>query len=80
MEWTINTYISNDLVTNPELLPIKNDTNLLDTGILDSLSMLRLVFFLEERFRVKIGAEELIPDNFATIDDICDLIHIKTRK
>lgn len=71
MESVINAYISRELANKPELLPLKNDTSLLESGILDSLSLLKLVLFLEEQFGVAVGAEDLVPENFETINAIC---------
>ena len=71
METVINDYISRELVPNATLLPLTNDTSLLDSGILDSLSLLRLVVFLEERFGITMGDADLLPDNFASVDAIC---------
>lgn len=75
MESVINTYISRELVSNPDLLPLQNDSPLLETGILDSLSLLRLVLYLEEQFGVVVDAGDLIPANFETIDAICAYLH-----
>jgi acyl carrier protein len=71
MELVINEYISRELVNQPELLPLKNDTSLLASGILDSLSVLKLVLFLEEQLGVVVAAEDLIPENFETVEAIC---------
>lgn len=53
------------------LLPLANDTSLLETGILDSMSPLRVVVFLEERFRTTVGEGDLPPENFASVNTIC---------
>lgn len=71
METVINEYISRELVPDPALLPLANETPLLDSGILDSLSLLRLVVFLEERFGITMGDADLLPENFASINAIC---------
>ena len=71
METIINDYISRELVPDAALLPLTNETSLLDSGILDSLSLLRLVVFLEERFEITMGDADLLPDNFASVDAIC---------
>ncbi len=71
MESVINDYISRELVSKPELLPLKNDTPLLETDTLDSLSVLRLVLFLEQQFGIVVAPEELIPENFETVEAIC---------
>jgi acyl carrier protein len=71
VETVINDYISRELVQDPALLPLANDTSLLDSGILDSLSLLRLVVFLEERFGTSMGDADLLPENFSSVDAIC---------
>ena len=71
METVINDYISREFIQDPALLPLADDASLLDSGILDSLSLLRLVVFLEERFGITMGDADLIPDNFASVNTIC---------
>ena len=71
METVINDYISRELVQDPALLPLANETSLLESGILDSLSLLRLVDFLEERFGITMGEADLLPENFASVNTIC---------
>ena len=71
METVINDYISQELVPDPALLPLANDESLLDSGILDSLNLLRLVLFLEERFGITMGDADLLPENFASVNTIC---------
>ena len=71
METVINDYISRELVQDPALLPLADETPLLESGILDSLSLLRLVVFLEERFGITMGDADLLPENFASVNTIC---------
>ena len=46
---------------------LKDDTQLLTSGIVDSLGMLDLVRFLEESFMIQVSDEELTPENFASV-------------
>ena len=71
MESVINAYISSQLVNRSELLPLKEDTPLLETGILDSLALLSLLVFLEKEFNISVDDFEVIPENFNTINAIC---------
>jgi acyl carrier protein len=71
VETVISDYISRELVPDAALLPLANDTSLLESGILDSLSLLRLVIFLEERFGITMGDTDLLPENFASVNAIC---------
>lgn len=78
METIINAFISRELVTKPDLLPLQNDSPLLEYGILDSLSLLRLVLFLEEEFGITVDAGDMVPENFETIEAIC--AYLRTRQ
>ena len=71
MEAVINDYISRELVQDASLLPLGNATSLLETGILDSLSLLRLVVFIQERFGIVVDDVDLVPENFDTVDTVC---------
>ena len=77
MESIINAYISRELVSKPELLPLKNDSSLLASGILDSLAVLKLVLFLEEQFGITVAAEDLIPAHFETVEAICTYLQAR---
>ncbi len=71
MEAVINDYISRELVQDATLLPLGNATSLLETGVLDSLSLLRLVVFIQERFGIAVDDVDLVPENFDSVDAIC---------
>jgi acyl carrier protein len=77
VEKIINDYISQELVPDPALLPLANDTPLLDSGILDSLSLLRIVVFMEERFDITMGEADLLPENFASVNAICSYLRAR---
>ena len=71
MEAVINDYISRELVQDQALLPLENATSLLDTGVLDSLSLLKLVVFVQDRFGIVVDDVDLVPEHFASVDAIC---------
>ena len=59
---------------------LNNDDNLLESGILDSLGILEVVSFLEDELNIRIDDEDLIPENFYTIQCIVDFIHNKLNE
>ncbi len=71
MEAVINDFISRELVQDASVLPLGNTTSLLETGILDSLSLLRLVVYIQERFGIPVDDVDLVPENFDSVDAIC---------
>ena len=60
---------------NPEALT--DSTPLITGGILDSLATLKLVVFLEERFKIQIQAHETMVDYLDTVTDIAQLVSSK---
>jgi acyl carrier protein len=77
VEKVINDYISQELVPDPALLPLADETPLLDSGILDSLGLLRLVVYLEERFGITMDDADLLPENFASVNSICTYLRAR---
>ena len=53
---------------------IKDRDNLLDSGIIDSLGMLDVVSFLEREFGIHVDDEELLPENFESIDNLAGFV------
>jgi len=53
---------------------VRDSDALLESGIVDSLGVLQVVSFIEQEFSVKISDDDLVPDNFQTIDRIKALI------
>ena len=66
-----------------ELLPDEDPEELTDTtpligeGILDSLSTLKIVTFLEESYGIEVEAHEADEENFGTVADIARLVKSK---
>ena len=47
---------------------IRPSDNLLETGILDSLGLMQLVVFIEEKLGVKVPDEDVVIENFSSVD------------
>lgn len=54
--------------------------SLTENGVIDSLSIFRLVSFLEERFGVRIGDEEINYDNLQSVETIEQLVVSKQNR
>jgi len=63
-----------------EILPdgrastLGDDTPLRTSGLLDSMALLRLVGFVEEKFGIEVSAYEAGIENFDRIDDIAAFV------
>jgi acyl carrier protein len=54
------------------------DTDLLGTGLLDSLALVELLAELEETFGVSISTDDLELENFRSIDSIAGFVSRRT--
>ena len=54
-----------------------DDLPLIETGVVDSLGIFRIVSFVEQEFGVDINDEELAPEHFGTIASIARLVESK---
>jgi acyl carrier protein len=44
--------------------------NLIESGVIDSMTLLRLTVFLEEHYGIEIPDEDILPDNFRSLGAI----------
>lgn len=58
---------------------VTDDHLLLDTGLIDSMGIFELVTQIEEACGVAIDDDELVPENFNSINDIAALVDQKSR-
>jgi acyl carrier protein len=49
---------------------LKASEKWLETGLIDSLGILDLVHFLEKEFSIHVSDEELLPENFESLDAV----------
>lgn len=76
---TIKSVIKEYLVSEGEKkdLSLTDETNLFDSGALDSLAIVKLVSFLEEKFSCTLDFEELNEETLACVNSIALLLQKK---
>ena len=57
-----------------DAVEVDENTRLLDDHVIDSLAMISLVSELDDEFDVEISAKDIVPENFATVGAIQNLI------
>lgn len=75
---TIRHFIATELAAGGANMPIADNDQLLEQGIIDSFGIMTLLGFLEEKYAVHIEGDDLTPENFSSISTISALIDRKS--
>jgi len=59
---------------------VASDENLISSGIIDSMGILKLVSFMEKNFGIKINNEDIVPENFQTLNALKEFVEKKVKK
>ncbi len=63
-------YIQDNLLTGKGVIELSPEDDLLGSGLLDSMGVMRLVGFVEETFNIKIPPEDIVIENFMDVKAI----------
>jgi acyl carrier protein len=77
VENVLHQYVATNLLKGQDASSFSDTDSLLDSGILDSIGLLHLMLFVEREFRVSIADEELVPENFETIETLAQFLRSK---
>ena len=55
------------------------EDNLIENGIIDSMGMMRLIRFIEKKYGIEVAFEEMLPENFESVQNISDYITTKIK-
>ncbi len=67
-------FITVELLSDRGLLTLNGDDNLLTSGLIDSLAIMRLVNFIEAEFDVEVMPEDVTIENFQTVNVIANYV------
>ncbi|MEL6961223.1 MAG: acyl carrier protein [Pseudomonadota bacterium] len=71
----IRTFIVDQLLSGKS---ISDDDDLLLSGLLDSMNVMRLVMHLETAFSVKVPPQDVVIENFTSVDTIAAYLGKRT--
>ncbi len=74
MEQIIKEYIGKQFLFDDPQAVIEDDQNLIEDGIIDSLGIFTLIAFIEQQFGIKIQPEDVVLDNFQSVNTVKSLI------
>jgi acyl carrier protein len=72
-------FILSDVLPGESPANLRNDTPLRGNGVLDSVSTLRLIQFVESQFEIEVSVDDANSSNFSTIDSIAAYVMRKKR-
>jgi len=70
---SIKNFIRNELIYDDEK-DFDDNTNLIERGIVDSMSLVRLISFIEENCDIQVQDEDIVPENFSSLNKISSFI------
>ena len=70
-------FILENLLPGEDPANLTDDTELKESGILDSMSTLKLVTFLEQQYSIEFAANDLEPANLSSIAALDRLVRSK---
>lgn len=70
-------FVLENLLPGEDPSNLKDDTELKESGILDSMSTLKLVTFLEQQYKIEFAANDLEPANLSSIAALERLVRSK---
>jgi acyl carrier protein len=73
-EAAIHEFLVTDLLYDRDLAGLKPEDDLIERGLLDSLGILKMVSFCEERFGITIPDAEVLPDHMGSVRAIAALV------
>jgi acyl carrier protein len=80
VENEIRTFLAQNFPLGNDPSRLASDASLIEAGIIDSTGVLELVGFLEEKYRITVADEELLPENLDTIENIVSFLQGKAER
>jgi acyl carrier protein len=70
----IREFIMTEILHGSRKEPLGDQDSLIESGIIDSLGIMTILAFLDEKFSVQVPGEDLIPENFDSIATLSALV------
>ncbi len=76
-ERLVRDFVEKELTKNKSVTGLGDNNNLIELGVIDSLGIMKLLLFLEEKFSIRLSDEDLTPQNFETLPSIVAMVERK---
>ena len=71
----IKQFIESELIHDHQFKNLNDSHDLLTSGIIDSLGLVKLLSFIDEKYSIHIEDREIVPENFESIQTISNMIN-----
>jgi acyl carrier protein len=73
----VRNYILENFLFTRSAATFADGDSFLERGIIDSTGVLELIFFVEEQFGIKVADNDMVPDNFDSVNNIARFVQGK---
>ena len=73
----IRQYIATNMLFSDKGFPHSDDASFLEEGIIDSVGFMELVAYVQQTFGIEVGPEDLVPDNFDSVNKLARYVSAK---
>ena len=70
-------FIVDDLASDKDIETLEPDDDLLEDSIVDSLGIMRLINFIEQKFGYSVPSEDVVIENFLSVNAITEYLELK---
>jgi len=70
VETEIREYLSQYLLFSDDAFEYDDDESFLENGIVDSVAVMELALFVEEKYNIVVDDHEITPDNFDSVNKL----------
>jgi acyl carrier protein len=73
----IKTFIINNFLKGDKSIILRDESSFLEEGVIDSVGILELVAYIEEKYGFHVEDDELVPENLDSIEKLEAYINTK---
>lgn len=77
VENLLRQHIAENILFSPKGYPYPDEASFLENYILDSMNVMELVVFVQEKWGIEIEDTEIVPDNFDSVSCLAEFIRHK---
>jgi acyl carrier protein len=73
----VEKFIVEEIALGSGVESVGHDDDLLAQDVIDSLGIVELVAFLESRYGIKVGDDDLLPENFRSVNSVVAFVEAR---